>query len=376
MKYILHVVSCLELGGTEAFIMNMYRHIDRSRIQFDFLVLDEREYPYTEEIRKLGGEIFFGVRPHIKKLNRFVDSCVCVMKQKKYFAVHSHINNMNAWVMLSAKIANISKRISHSHDTHGKEGDFLHRKFHALETFLIKKYATEYLACSLEAGNYLYGKKLFEKKGKIINNGIDVEKFISNQKENKDLQKQLDIPTECPLIIGNISRFESKKNQLFLIDIFRNILSYEPKAILLLGGVDGGQLHLCRKKVEEFKIDENVRFIGVRKDMPDVLGLIDIYVFPSLYEGLGIVLLEAQASGCYCVASTECPTESDMKLGLIDYLSLATGAKEWAKFIIASYQSKVLTDITPETILNAFEEKKYTVSSLAKQMTEIYLERS
>lgn len=367
MIRILHVVGCLERGGTEAFIMNLYRNIDRSQLQFDFLVLQENDYPHIEEIKKLGGNIYFGIPFRKTHIGAFLKKCIAVMKQTPYDAVHSHLNVMNGWILLAAKCAGIPKRISHSHDTYGKGGKFDEYLMHKVECFFIRSQATDLLACSAEAGNYLYGENLFLKKGHVINNGIDVEKFLKVDEVPCDLE----IPTDASLVIGNISRFEAKKNQLFLLDVFAEILKSEPKAILLLGGVDGGQLEQCRKKAMCLGINQRIKFIGVRQDMPQVLRLLDIYVFPSLYEGLGIVLLEAQASGCYCVASTACPRDSDMGLGRIDYISLEQTCEVWAQRILQRYaEAKAYPSL--QEVREAFDRKNYSISWLTKKMTEIY----
>lgn len=365
------MVGCLERGGTEAFIMNLYRNIDRSQIQFDFLVLHKKDYPYLEEIKELGGNVYFGVPFRKRHIGAFMKRCISVMKQTPYVAVHSHLNLLNGWILLAAKYAGISKRISHSHDTYGKDGRFYERLMHKAECFFIRSCGTEFLACSADAGNYLYGEKLFLKKGNVINNGIDVEMFLKASETPDDLN----IPPETTLVIGNISRFEAKKNQLFLLDVFEEILVSEPNAILLLGGVDGGQLDQCRKKVKNLDITDKVCFIGIREDMPKVLRMLDIYIFPSLYEGLGIVLLEAQAAGCYCVASTECPCDSDMGLGRIDYIPLENDCKLWAKRILQGYaEAKDYPSF--QEVRNAFDRKNYSVSWLSKKMADIYIGKS
>ena len=161
---------------------------------------------------------------------------------------------------------------------------------------------------------------------------------------------------------------------MFILDVFYEILKKEPTAILLLGGVDAGQLSECVAKTKEMKIEKHVRFIGIRSDVADVLKAIDVYLFPSLYEGLGIVLLEAQASGCYCVASTACPTDSDIGLGLIDYIPLAKTAQEWTKIALKQYQESIVRYISDDDVRCAFAKKEYSIEQLAKKMTNIYTE--
>lgn len=371
MIRVLHVVGTLEYGGTESFIMNMYRKIDRSTVQFDFLVLNKNEYPYIQEIKELGGNIYFGKYPNYKKLYSSIITNLKVLKKNKYEVIHCHINIMNAWLVLLGKLAHIPIRISHSHGVYGKEGNFIKRIIHSVESIMIKCFSTDYLSCSAEAGYYLYGTRFFQKKGMVINNGIEVEKFISKTQSGISLRNEFNIPEDCSIIIGNISRFDSIKNQLFLIDIFNIIVKKEPNAVLVLGGVDGGLLEECKKKVLRLKLSEKVRFIGKRNDMAEVLNLIDIFILPSLHEGLGMVLLEAQASNCYCVASANCPVTSDMGLGMIDFYPLWKSPSEWATFIMDNYHNCKKNE--NRKIIDAFESNNYTVSKLVEVMTSLYL---
>lgn len=368
MIRVLQVVGCLERGGTEAFIMNLYRYIDRTKIQFDFLVLFEKDYPYLEEIKSLGGNVYFGVPFRKNRIGSFLKRCITIMKQTPYAAVHSHINLMNGWILFAAKWAGIATRVSHSHDAYGKNGRFDERLLHRLEIAMIKRYANVFLACSEHAGIYLYGEERFLSKGQVVKNGIDVDKFFQDDEIAKDVK----LPSSTSLVFGNISRFEAKKNQLFLLDIFSHILRQEPQAILLLGGVDGGQLEICVEKAQHLGIEKQVKFIGVRQDMPQVLRMVDVYVFPSLYEGLGIVLLEAQAAGCYCVASTACPIDSDMGLGRIDYIPLQQDSYSWARRILNGYGKVAKKRPTNEEIYEAFDKKGYSIPYLVKHMTDIY----
>lgn len=366
MIRILHVVGCLERGGTEAFIMNLYRHIDRSAIQFDFLVLHEKDYPYLEEIRSLGGNVYFDTG---KKKNGipFIKRCVAIMKQYPYAAVHSHLNVTNGRILLAARLAKIPLRISHSHDTHGRGGNPVKRMIRGAECRLIRSCATDILACGMEAGEYLYGKKYFHKKGQIINNGISIEPFL----ETYDPPADIDISTPHTAVFGNISRFEEKKNSLFLLDVFSEICKLEPEALLLLGGTDGGMLDACIQKVTALGLQDRVRFVGVRKDMPQLLHTIDVFLFPSLYEGLPFVLLEAQASGCSCIASTGCSPASDMGLDLIRYVPLEEGAEAWARYALEAYRAGTHAT-TSEATRNAFAEHGYDIASTVARMTAIY----
>lgn len=372
MKKILQIVSCLELGGTEAFIMNNYRVLDRSEYQFDFAVFCEKEYPYSDEIKELGGHIFFLGVPSFKNMHKFIKRFKDIVDEGgPYAAIHSHVNIGNGIPLLAAYLCNIPVRVSHSHDTRGNETVFLKKPWYRIKKKLIKKYATAFLSCSEEAGEYLYGKGFFSEKGIVIPNGINVKSFFDDRNaEVKILKEEFLIKKNCPLIVGNISRFEEKKNSLFTVKVFNRILDWVPEAILIMGGPDGGQLAECKSLVKELKIEKSVRFIGKRTDVPICLKLIDIYLFPSLFEGLGIALLEAQASGCFCIASDGVSTEVDRGLNSVHFISLKKNETEWAKEIIESYNTWKKPD--QKEILKKYIESGFEINEAHKHLMRVY----
>lgn len=375
MKRILQIVSCMELGGTEAFIMNNYRALDRSEYQFDFIIFCEKEYPYLDEIKKMGGRVFFSGVPSFKNLHKFMKYFKgIIVRNGPYIAVHSHVNIGNGIPLFTSYLCNIPVRISHSHDTSGNESGFLKKPWCLIKKALIKKYATNILACSKEAGDYLYGEKSFSEKGKVIPNGINVSLFLDEKKSEVELlKKEFSIEESCPLIVGNISRFEEKKNSLFTIKIFNKILDSVPKAVLIMGGSDGGQLEDCKLLVKEFGIEKNVRFIGKRSDVPICLKLIDIYLFPSLFEGLGIALLEAQASGCFCIASDGVSIEADRGLNSVHYISLKKDETKWAFEILEKYNA--WEKPKKEEIVKKFTESGFEICEAHKRLMEVYDEK-
>lgn len=368
MKRILHVVGCLERGGTEAFLMNHYRVLDTSRYQFDFLVFREKDYPYLSEIRQRGGRVFFVEPPSRDRIGRFLREAVaCIRENGPYLAVHSHVNVENAWVMAAAKLAGVPRRISHSHDTTGMGGGPAVACYRVFQALLIKGCANGYLACSPEAGSYLYGKAFFRKKGRVIHNGIDVDLFQSAPEPAlADLRQAWGIGPET-FVVGNITRFEPKKNQLFALEVFQQLLKTRPDSLLILGGPDGGQLEQVKAGARQMGIMDRVRFIGPRSDVPLCLQVLDRYLFPSLYEGLGIVLLEAQAARCPCIVSGEVPREGDMGLGLVDYVSLKESPRHWADRLLAPYPH-----VSTGQIRQAFAQKGYAIRQSMEQLLEIY----
>lgn len=370
MTRILQVLACLERGGTEAFVMNQYRQIDRSQVQFDFFVFREKDYPYLEEIRSLGGKVIFGVPPKSTQLPKFFRIAEHVMREGGYAAVHSHVNLTNAWVMLAARRAGVPIRVSHSHDTIGRGGLILKRAYRDIELKILKSNANVYLACGQAAGEYLYGAEFFQHRGKVIQNGIDLDKFLrTSDSEAEAARKSFSLPNDCDLLIGNISRFEPKKNQLFILDVFKELLNRHPKACLVLGGPDGGMLKETMQKAEQLSIDSRVRFIGIRNDIPACLKAFDLILFPSQFEGLPIMLLEAQASGKFCAVSSAVSKEADLGIGKLSFYDLQSTPALWAEHILKEWN---LVDVSENQIRTAFQKRGYDVRQSSRELMKIY----
>ena len=365
MTKVLHIVGCIEKGGTEAFIMNNYRKLYELGYIFDFYVVNpDSIHAYVDEIKKMGGFIYKG-NTFKHKLKSLIE-LIKILKDNEYNVIHCNINEGNVLPLLAAKICKVPIRISHSHNTFGKRKGISHLK-DIIDVFIIKRCGNKFLACSNEAGDYLYGKSFFKKNGIIIKNGIDVKKYTNVcSKSVESLKSELNIKND-ELIVGNISRFDSQKNPLFVVDVFNELLKLEPSCILLMGGVDGGLLEKTKNKVRKYNIENKVRFIGVRTDMEVCLNLIDYFLFPSLFEGLGIVLLEAQASGCACFVSDVIPHEVDMGLNLIKFISLDETPENWAKAIIDN-EKKCNNNL----IIKLFKENGYDIESSSVNLAEIY----
>lgn len=367
---ILQVLPCLARGGTEAYVMNLYRHIDK-QYQFDFVMFTSEYHAYDEEIKKMGGNIYYCGVPSSKNLFAFFRLFISIIKNHGPFdAVHAHANILNGWIMLAAKLARVPTRISHSHDTSGKAANTLVKKFYiAFETFLLRQSCTKALACSKMAGDYLYGEAYFQKRGTVSHNGIDLTAFLTLPEQNTAaLRKEFSIP-DGATVFGNITRFENKKNTLFTIKTFKYINQMLPQSILLLGGPDGGLLDESQKLIKELDLESCVRLIGERSDIPACLSLMDAYLFPSLYEGLGFVLLESQAMGVKCFISSTTPKNADMGLGLCTYLDLEMGEEYWGKYIVEHLE---YNRPSKEQIVQQFRAKQYDVLGTAKLMEGIY----
>lgn len=371
MKRILQVVPNLDLNGVANFNMNNYRHL-KDECQFDFMVMHEYDSPYVAEVEAMGGHVYCSGPTELRHIARFLKRAVSIMKEHgSYDVVHSHMTIANGWILLAAAITGVPVRIAHSHGTNGREGTPLVRLYRELLVVLMKLFSTRTLACGQTAGNYLFGKRYFAKHGTVIPNGIDFDRFACvPEGDVQAVREEFDIPEDCPLVIENISRFCVDKNPLFSVEVFAEVLRLEPRAILILGGPDEGLLEAVKARISELGIGEHVRLLGRRSDIPACLKAADVYLFPSLFEGLGIALLEAQASGCLCVASSRVPREVDMGLGSVLFEALETPPAVWAQQIVnaAAHWRRP----APKTVREAFVRSGFEAAAAAEVLLKTY----
>ena len=303
-------------GGVEAVIMNYYRHIDRTKVQFDFICdEDSTNIPY-EEIEELGGKVI--LCPPYQKLQEYLKFLKRLFREKKYRIVHSNINTLSVFPLYAAKKAGVPVRIAHSHSTSNPKEWKKNLVKNVLRLFS-KKYATDYFACTEHAGEYQFGKKAVERgKVKIITNAIEIKKFRFDPGARKRLRKEFGF-NDSDYVIGNIGRMIPQKNQLFLIDAFAEFRKQEPRAKLLLIG-DGELREEIDQKIVMLGLEDFVHIEKYRNDVSKCYSAMDVFAFPSIYEGLGMVAVEAQIAGVKVVASENVPLEADM--GLIQYRPL------------------------------------------------------
>lgn len=337
---VLHVVSCMNCGGAETMIMNLYRNIDRSILQFDFIVHNEEKGYYDEEIIKLGGRIIrckslgtIGVFKYINQISNII------IKKGPFNAVHAHTDIQSGVVALAAKIAGVKIRVTHSHSTELQhKSNYKFKIYYKILSVIIKLFSNNYCACSTKAGEFLYGKKNIENLI-VLNNGIDVDKFLElDVNKIKKLKKDFLIEDSC-IVLGHIGRFIEVKNHKFIIRIAKKLKEMKIKYKFILVG-DGVLLNDILEEIKKEKLDEEFIFLGLRKDVHDILKIIDIFIMPSLYEGIPVALIEAQASNVTCIISDKIDGESDMGLNLTHRVSLESGELNWCNNIIRLSKSK------------------------------------
>ena len=351
-------------GGVEAVVMNYYRNIDRTKIQFDFICdSDSTNIPY-DEIKKLGGKVI--ICPPYQKVLKYEKFLIDLFKKNNYKIVHSNINALSVFPLRAAKKAGVPIRIAHSHSTTNKKEWKKNLMKQALRPFS-KKYATDYFACSELAGRWLFDDRTFERgKVTIINNAIDLDKFKYSKKIGKEKRKELGIKDDT-LVIGHIGRFVAQKNHTFLIDIFNELHKKKKDSILLLIG-QGPLMHEIKEKVEMLGISDSVKFLGQRGDVDELYQVFDVFCLPSLYEGLPVVGVEAQATGNLCILSDDMTKETKV-LDTTEFLSLKQSAQEWADTILI-----LLKTYKKHNTKDEISKYGFNIENEAKKLEEKYEE--
>lgn len=328
---VLHVLNSMNRGGTETMIMNYYRNINRNNVQFDFLLTCSKKCDYEEEIISLGGKIYritpltiISVHKYIKEIATFLS------KNDSYNIIHSHTSSKSFIPLLIAKLYNIPVRISHSHNNKSEKN--IKGLIRNILKIPLKLVTTDFFACSIEAAEWLYGKKFITKNNyTIIKNAIDIEKFEYNEKLRTQLRESLGLNEN--FLIGNIARFNHQKNHEFLIDIFKEVYQLNKNARLILVG-DGELKRTIQNRVKTYGLEDKCIFMGVRDDIPQILSALDVFILPSKFEGLGLVLIEAQASGLYSFTSADVVSKEAKVTELLEFISLQSNAKTWAEKIV------------------------------------------
>lgn len=350
-------------GGVESVVMNYYRNIDRTKIQFDFICdNDSTNIPY-EEIESLGGKVI--LVPPYQKLIQYQKELRKVLKEGNYKIVHSHINTLSVFPLYAAKKAGVPVRIAHSHSTTNKKEWKRNLMKQVLRPFS-KLFATDYFCCSELAGRWLFGNKAYN-NGKVylLNNAIDLDKFKYNEKIRKEIRKDLKIKDNT-LVIGHVGRFVEQKNHRYLIDIFNEIHKRNSNSILLLAG-QGPLMEEMKEKVDVLGLSDSVNFLGQRNDASELYQAFDVFLLPSLYEGLGMVFVEAQAASLPSIASTEVPVIAQVSDKAI-FIDLNEPIEAWVKVIKENINYNRSVDI------KRIKDAGYDIVTEAKKLENKYYE--
>lgn len=359
---VLHILQRMEAGGTQALLMNLYRNIDRSKVQFDFLVEYKEKQFYDDEIESLGGRIFrtsvredFNVPGFISFLKKLF------IEHPEYKIVHVHAFTIGYFCLRTAKKAGVPVRIAHSHNNETVyDGKYILKR---IMQRLYTVHANELFACSREAGKYLFNDKEFN----VLKNAIDSASFIADESVRKSVRKELSLGDE--LVVGSVGRLHPQKNQKFLLEVFRQVCEQRPDAILLLVGT-GPLENELKEETRRLGLQANVRFLGNRRDMPRLYQGLDVFAMTSLFEGLGIVAIESQAAGIPTVCSDGFPPDVEVS-PLAVRMKLSDSAKEWAKAILKAAENPDRHKDMQSYIINA----GFDVKESAEKLQSFYIDR-
>ena len=358
MIRILHIVTYMGRGGLETMIMNYYRNIDRTKVQFDFLVHREFEADYDQEIKELGGRIFHVSRlvPWSKKYKEELGEFFA--EHPEYKIVHVHQDCLSSVALKCAMKQGIPIRIAHSHSASAVKNIKYPIKVHYMKQ--ISKYATDLFACGKQAGDWMFSGNKYQ----IIRNAIDTGKYQYSVDIALNVRKEFGLKEN--FIVGHVGNFTPAKNHTFLLEIFQEIHKTVPKAKLLLVG-GGDAINAIKMQAASMGLAEQVIFAGVRTDVNELMQAMDVFAFPSLYEGLPVTMIEAQASGLHCVMSDHVSSECIVTKGLVSCKKLEDSAEEWAKHILM--QAKLQRENHRQEIIDA----GYDIKIAAKKLEKFYL---
>lgn len=368
---VLHVFKNMERGGAETLIMNIFRTMDRNKIQFDFLLTSEKEGSYCEEIKKLGGTIYKLDKFSNKKPIKNMKNIIKIIKQNGgYDVIHIPMMFYSGWVCLSAWIAGVPNRIVHSHNADEIHNDSISRKLYIkFSRMLINIFSTCKIACGDKARDFLFGNsKKVKEQTIILKNGIDISKF-QNVSENKiyEMKKQFGIKTN-EMIIGEVARFSEQKNHRFYLDFARYLKNKKLEVKIILVG-DGELRRSIEKQVKDKQLEEYFIFTGIRKDIPELMNMFDVFCMPSLYEGFPVSIVESLAAGTPCVVSENISKETNLIDGMIKYINIQEEPQKWYE------EMKEISNknFDKNKIKSVLEEKGYSIEKTTEKLQKIYL---
>lgn len=365
MIRILHSVSNMDRAGIETMLMNYYRHIDREKVQFDFLCNKKKAGAYDEEIKALGGNIYHtpGLNP-FKYLKYLKYMKKLFVEHQEYKIIHAHNGAFVVYPLFAAMANKIPVRIAH---VHSASFTFDYKWF--LKVFckpLIPFCATQKWACGIAASRFYYGKKAVAQDNVlVINNAIEIERFIFNSKIREKIRNEYNLKDK--IVIGHAGRFNSQKNHKFLIDVFERVHQKEPNSILVLLG-EGELESEIKEKVNRIGLQNSVIFTGNISNINEWYQAMDVFVLPSIWEGLPVVGIEAQTADLPCVFSDDVTREIDL-LSTTAFIKRTESLEKWADQILKYAYNHQRVNRS-----NDIKVAGYDIDTEAKKLVNLYEE--
>ena len=373
MRRILHITGGMNRAGAETMIMNIYRHIDRSQWQFDFVVYSSEKQDYEDEIVEMGGRVIhLPIRKGISMLKCIPMLRRLIKSEGPYTAIHiaTLFNSMYALIACIG-IPKLT-RVVHSHSTQNTvQKSFLRCIYEKFAAFLIRKLGDRFVACGQEAGIYLFGRQ-FLKKGVILHNAVDVDTFYRPSSAETERLRSILAP-HSDIVIGSIARLTEVKNHKKMLQIAEEFRKNHVRFTMLFIG-DGELRSVIQAEIHRRGLDPFIKLLGIRSDIPQLLSVIDILLMPSFFEGNPVSVVEAQASGTPCILSDTITKGIDMGLNLLTYLDIDAEPRTWCEQILKVV--KTAERPTLDVVNESFIKKGYSIDETVKTLVHIYQGRS
>ena len=356
---VLHIVGKMDRAGAETMLMNLYRHIDRTQIQFDFITFTKDKGDYDDEIRALGGKII--PLSASNSVQRMFELKAFLKKHSEYKTIHCHVLLNNAFHLIAAKQAGVKHRISHSHNTSNGEMRGIKKLYEKWAKNMINCLSTYKISCGREAAEYLFNST---ENVWLLNNAIDLKKYSETSLRNKDYWS--DIGNVKGLKLIQVGRLNEVKNHQFSLKIAKALKEKGVEFTFFIVG-QGPLEIILRKQVEEYSLVDNVFFLGIREDVPELMAGADLMLMPSLHEGFPVVLVESQAIGLKTITSSTISSEVDVGLDLIEFEDI-NFVEDWVSAILGFKKSSFSLDI----VSSVLKEKGFDVKSNAIDLKNFY----
>lgn len=362
MKKILIICGKLCVGGAEKVAYSIGHYVDRSKYECHYVVFGDSVGEYEAELLKDGSKIFHIPGPG-ESYTTYWKNLTRLIKEYQYDVVHCHTMFNSGIVLLAARLKGVPCRIAHSHSIcSSTKRPLIKQLYENAMRFLIKKCATEYVACGNKAGEWLYGKKLFQKSGILLLNGIDTVQFTYSEEKRNRIRESYNLKDK--FVIGHVGHLLEVKNQVFLLNMLPKILAKRPETVLMLIG-EGQDRKMLENRIKELNILEHVIMTGNVMNVPDYLSALDVFVFPSLYEGMPLAMLEVQANGLPCVMSDAVPEDVHLT-DLLNIMSLTEPVDEWVEAIVTCERKDA------EKYAEEMYKKGYDIKMVVEKMYSLY----
>lgn len=364
MKRILQINETWHRGGSQVMVMNAYRALDKTKFQFDFLCFTDKYNDFDKEIEELGGKIYR--IPSKNRLLRVIRLMHLIKNNPQWSAVHCHMLFGSMFYIYAAKKAGIKQRIVHSHRTSDNSRGWLRSLFENTSRKVLRRLTTDFLACNQAAGKYLFPHI---DKVQVIPNSIDLVEFSSNAENNSRFLRNEFNLKDNTLVLLQLGRFSKEKNHSFSLKIAQKLKERNVDFKLFFVG-EGNTEARIKEQVNFMGLDKEIIFLGLRTDIPRILGSSDVLLLPSVHEAFPMVLIESQTVGVPALVSDTVPVDVDLDLNLITFESLNASSKKWSDKLMKELLNTLIPSI--EKRLLVLRERGFDVSGSARKLEKIY----